>query len=78
MVLCAGPEDTKASVLKELIIYSWKKEIMSDIQYVSVLVDQSCLTLCDPARLLCPWNPPGKNIGVSSHSLLQGSSRPRD
>ena len=27
--------------------------------------------LC-PARLLCPWNSPGKNIGVSSHSLLQG------
>ena len=25
-----------------------------------------------PARLLCPWNFPGKNIGVSSHFLLQG------
>ena len=25
-----------------------------------------------PARLLCPWNSPGKNIGVGSHSLLQG------
>ena len=24
------------------------------------------------ARLLCPWNSPGKNTGVSSHSLLQG------
>ena len=23
-------------------------------------------------RLLCPWNFPGKNIGVGSHSLLQG------
>jgi len=23
-----------------------------------------------PARLLCPWNSPGKNIGVGSHSLL--------
>ena len=23
-------------------------------------------------RLLCPWNSPGKNIGVDSHSLLQG------
>ena len=23
-------------------------------------------------RLLCPWNSPGKNIGVWSHSLLQG------
>ena len=25
-----------------------------------------------PARLLCPWNPPGKHTGVDSHSLLQG------
>ena len=23
-------------------------------------------------RLLCPWNSPGKNSGVGSHSLLQG------
>ena len=26
----------------------------------------------EPARLLCPWNSPGKNTGVGSHSLLQG------
>ena len=25
-----------------------------------------------PARLLCPWNSPGKSTGVGSHSLLQG------
>ena len=25
-----------------------------------------------PIRLLCPWNSPGKNTGVSCHSLLQG------
>ena len=25
-----------------------------------------------PARLLCPWNSPGQNAGVGSHSLLQG------
>ena len=25
-----------------------------------------------PARLLCPWDSPGRNTGVSSHSLLQG------
>ena len=25
----------------------------------------------------CPWNSPGKNTGVGSHSLLQGSSQPR-
>ena len=26
----------------------------------------------DPARLLCPWNSPGKNTGVGCHFLLQG------
>ena len=25
-----------------------------------------------PARLLCPWDSPGKNIGMGSQSLLQG------
>ena len=25
-----------------------------------------------PAKLLCPWNFPGKNTGVGSHPLLQG------
>ena len=37
-----------------------------------VLVAQSCQTLCDPTSLLCPWNSPGKNIGVGCHALLQG------
>ena len=26
----------------------------------------------EPTRLLCPWDPPGKNTGVGCHSLLQG------
>ena len=47
-----------------------------------VLAAQLCLILCDPMdypmRLLCPWNSPGKNTGVISHFLLQGSSGPRD
>ena len=25
------------------------------------------------ARLLCPWDSPGKNTGVSCHFLLQGT-----
>ena len=42
------------------------------VKLFSVLVTQSCLTLfCDLTRFLCPWNYPGKNIGVCSHSLLQ-------
>ena len=30
-------------------------------------------TLGPPATLLCPWASPGKNAGVDSHSLLQGT-----
>ena len=26
----------------------------------------------EPAKLLCPWDSPGKNTRVGSHSLLQG------
>ena len=32
---------------------------------------QSCPTLCNPTRLLCPWDSPGKNTGVGCHFLLQ-------
>ena len=35
---------------------------------------QSCPILCDcrlqPARLLCPWDSPGKFTGVSCHTIL--------
>ena len=40
------------------------------------LVVKSCPTLSTPwtvaARLLCPWDSPGKNTGVGCHFLLQG------
>ena len=35
-------------------------------------VAQSCPTLCNPTRLLCPWDFPGKNTGVGCHFLIQG------
>ena len=38
-------------------------------------------TLCDPmepARLLCPWNSPGKNTEAVATSFSRGSSQPRD
>ena len=37
-------------------------------------VSDSCSVVSDslqPTRLLCPWNSPGKNTGVSCHFLLQ-------
>ena len=30
-----------------------------------------------PARLLCPWDSPGKNTGVGCHAFLQGSFLPQ-
>ena len=39
----------------------------------SVLSDSVTCGL-QPARLLCPWNSPGKNTGVGCHSLLQSDS----
>ena len=48
----------------------------NSVQKVNVLVAQASLTLRSyglwSTRLLCPWNSPDKNIGVGSHSLLQG------
>ena len=42
---------------------------------MNVSVAESALTLwpcgLEPARLLCPWDSPGKNTGVGCHALLQ-------
>ena len=44
---------------------------------LKVLVAQPCLTPCNcmdySTGLLCPWDSPGKNIGVGCHVLLQGN-----
>ena len=56
----------------------FRKEGYASLLWVCVCsVAQSCLTLCNPmdyspSRLLCPWDFPGENIGVSCHFLLQG------
>ena len=45
-----------------------------------VLVTQSCSTLCVPTRLLCPWDFPCKNTGMSCHviSFSRGSVPPKN
>ena len=51
----------------------------NEIRYVCVKLLQSHSTpqLCGlwPARLLCPWDSPGKSTGVGCHALLQGISQ---
>ena len=48
--------------------------VLNVSQECFVLAIQLCLTLwgLQSARLLCPWNFPGKNTGVGCISLLQG------
>ena len=44
----------------------------------SVVSDSFTTPWTVPARLLCPWDSPGKNTGVGCHSLPRGSFWPRD
>ena len=53
----------KKFVSISILTYSESSETVS--RFVVSLFDPL------PARLLCPWNYPGKNPGVGSHSLLQ-------
>ena len=39
----------------------------------SVVSDSLWPHALQPARLLCPWDSPGKNTGVRCHTLLQGN-----
>ena len=53
-------------------LYVWSAQCVC----VCVLGTQLCLILCSPvdrslARLLCPWDFPGKDTRVGCHSLLQ-------
>ena len=49
--------------LKEIILLKLSHSVGSDSLWPHGLW---------PARLLCPWDSPGKNTGVGRHSLLQG------
>ena len=66
--------------------HSLKPKLVTILSFLSVVVQSesesvSFALMSDslwphrlhPTRLLCPWNSPGKNTGVGSHSLLQGS-----
>ena len=42
------------------------------VRHLPVVSDSLWPHELQPARLLCPWDPPGKNTGVSCHFLLRG------
>ena len=58
----------------ELIAFKILDEIRhtSLVQEKKIFVWHSATPWTKPSRLLCPWNSPGKNTEVGSHSLLQG------
>ena len=62
---------------------SWASQSTSDILFFGGSVC-ACMLSCfshvqphglQPARLLCPWDSPGKNTGVGCHALFQGIFR---
>ena len=66
--------------------HSLKPKLVTILSFLSVVVQSEsesvrCSFMSDslrphrlyPASLHCPWNSPGKNTGVGSQSLLQGS-----
>ena len=81
-----GRTEKKVKV-KLNVQYKWIKFPVKDVNHIflkvslillkrEVLVVQSRPTRWPhglwPARLLCPWNSPGKNTGVGGRALIQG------
>ena len=54
--------------IEEKHTYNWKSESVSH----SVLSDSLQPSGLQPTKFLCPWDSPGKNSWVGSHSFLQG------
>ena len=54
--------------------------LTTDMRVCVCVCAQLCPTLqphgLKPARLLCPWDYPGKNTGVGCHALLQALPDP--
>ena len=65
------------SVGSQRIGHNWACTHAITLSFTNILevkVTQLCPTFWDPMDCnLCPWNSPGKNTGVGSHSLLQGN-----
>ena len=69
------------NLTRQILSWEFKLGKMGSIQYVikylecvslSVMSDSLWPQGLKPARLLCPWDSPGKDPGVDCHSLFQG------
>ena len=50
----------------------WTSREVPPLSFASVVLESLRAFGLQPARLLCPWDSPGKNTGVGCHALLQG------
>ena len=55
----------------ELVLHCREKLLLLLLQVASVVSDSVRPQRWQPTRLPCPWDSPGKNIGVGCYSLLQ-------
>ena len=72
--LCFPSLDSNLTVLHYYLqyLYGEGKYYFPCVCIPSVISDSLQPHGLQPSRLLCPWNTPVKNIGVSCHFLLQG------
>ena len=72
---------SRGNSIRYAVITYKGKESEKEYIYINMrsenVSSQSCLILCDRMDCSlpdspCPWNFPGENTGVGSHSLLQG------
>ena len=56
---------------KEQVTGKWTKYVITHVLSRSVVSDSLQSHGLQPARILCPWDFPGKNTGVGCHFLLQ-------
>ena len=70
-----GMDWARVEILVCHLLALWQ-DPLALLKSVKVVVTQLGLTLCNPwtiaTRLFCPWDLPGKNTRVGSHSLLKG------
>ena len=75
---CPPPPSASSSlggmIPAPLISSLWFPSLDLEVKSVSRSVRSDSFRPCglQPARLLCPWDSPGRNTGVGCHSLLQG------
>ena len=63
------------SCISFMLTYVHISQVLLCVIYVQCVLIHGVLLVTpwtQPARLLCPWDSPGKNTGVGCHALLQG------